>query len=276
MLYFFSSPKPVHIKYADNLLFTFAYTTFKKGDAKFSKFFIDKIVNEIDCSKKNIMIDSGAFTVAFSDFHGTPHKIINKENYVEFLQKLLSDYAKYFNNVYFINLDKITLGYRVSENEEDCKESFENCSFILNEIGKEYINNFIPVWHDVDSFEWLIKYIEAGYTYLALSCHANGDKALVYRKCIETLKKDYGIDVDKYKFHGLGISAPRRIIGSNLYSIDSSSHTRINYQVISNQYKNSTMRLYNAAQFIDKKITRNSELFFKNFLEDYEKIIKSK
>lgn len=80
--------------------------------------------------------------------------------------------------------------------------------------------NAIPVFHLGEHFDWLRKYLDAGYRYLALGKMVGRPNPVVMRWLIacQKIARPYGA-----VFHGFGLTRPEAIQALPFYSVDSSS-----------------------------------------------------
>lgn len=147
--------------------------------------------------KDDIIVDSGAFTIASSS-----NKELNIEGYMDFLYKHQDEYTHAFN-------------FDVIGNPE---ATYDNQKF-LEEQGFDVI----PVFHLGSQYKYLRQYINEGYKYISL-----GGMVRKPTKIKDTfLRKCFSIGVkDQIKFHGLGLNH-KYCEKYPLYSIDNSNHTTV-------------------------------------------------
>lgn len=181
---------------AMNLLWSYAYAR---------KVLIDQAVHDLPVPSVRFFADSGAHSARTLGIH------LDTDLYGDWLRKWHSQFTIY------ANLDVI-FGPAATWNNQ----------MRLEEHGLSPM----PVFHTGEPWSWLEKYLEAGYTYIALG-KLLGNSWKVLRPW---LAKAFRIADGQAVFHGFGLTSWNAIREFPFYSVDSSSWTTV--------YRYGVLRLY--------------------------------
>lgn len=165
---------------------------------------------------QNLMLDSGAFSVWKSGAD------VNLDEYISFCLKYKDDFQV------IVSLDVIP-GSAKDEGrrkrdciEKACKEGWENYLKMLSAgLPKSKV---VPVFHQLDGWEWLEKYLDFGCPYIGLSLLKKGEGRF-HRQWLDQCMR-YVCDSEgnpKVKLHGFGITNVSYLLRYPLYSCDSTS-----------------------------------------------------
>lgn len=184
----------------ENILFSFAFV---KSIDKVKKLFGDY-------NPKNIIVDSGAFSVwSKGDF-------IDIDAYAEFCKEVKAFFLPE-TDISFVNLDVLPGQFgRIpteQEREDSARQGWENMLYLESKGLK-----VIPVFHQYESFDWLHKMMQHT-DYIGIS-PAN-DASSVSKQ--SWLKNVFMITRDKIKTHGFAVTGYQQIITYPFFSVDSSS-----------------------------------------------------
>lgn len=165
---------------------------------------------------QNLMLDSGAFSVWKSGAD------VNLDEYISFCLKYKDDFQV------IVSLDVIP-GSAKDEGrrkrdciEKACKEGWGNYLKMLSAgLPKSKV---VPVFHQLDGWEWLEKYLDFGCPYIGLSLLKKGEGRF-HRQWLDQCMK-YVCDSEgnpKVKLHGFGITNAAYLSRYPWYSCDSTS-----------------------------------------------------
>lgn len=165
---------------------------------------------------QNLMLDSGAFSVWKSGAD------VNLDEYISFCLKYKDDFQV------IVSLDVIP-GSAKDEGrrkrdciEKACKEGWGNYLKMLSAgLPKSKV---VPVFHQLDGWEWLEKYLDFGCPYIGLSL-LKKDEGRFHRQWLDQCMK-YVCDSEgnpKVKLHGFGITNAAYLSRYPWYSCDSTS-----------------------------------------------------
>lgn len=165
---------------------------------------------------KTLMLDSGAFTV------WTQGKEVNLPNYIEFCKEFENEVDV------IVSLDVISgkngskKGVTKKDLEITCQTSWDNYMMMLDAgLPKEKV---VPVFHQMDDFKWLEKYMEFGVPYLGLSS-TNRASTIIRQMWLDTCM-NYTCDKEGFpliKTHGFAVTALPLIIRYPWWSCDSTA-----------------------------------------------------
>lgn len=173
-----------------------------------------EIYKEKDIPKKQLIIDSGAFSVWKSGL------TIDIHDYISFCKDVLNKYSKYMK-IYVVNLDVIPgiWGKKPTMKERDlaCKQGYENMHLLIKE-GLTPIH----VFHQHEDYEFL-KQLSKEIDYIGIS-PANDQpqksKVKFMDSCFSILKASI-------KTHGFAVTAEESLMRYPFYSVDSMSYNSI-------------------------------------------------
>jgi len=161
----------------------------------------------------NIMIDSGAFSAAYSKNART----ITKENYAHFLNKFP---VEEFGSVVAINLDVIfasTEKKSAAEWDAAAKQSFENWLWLREHVETMEV---LPVLHRGESCDLWYKILEKDISWLA-SGGLVGETREVRRRELHRIFSFCQENGFKGKVHGLGVTDSILVREFPFFSVDS-------------------------------------------------------
>jgi hypothetical protein len=116
----------------------------------------------------------------------------------------------------------------------------------------------LPVFHTGEPWHWLERYLEEGYTYIALGKLLGNS----YSNLAPWLAKAFRIAGDRAVFHGFGLTAWRAIREFPFYSVDSSSWT--------SPYRFGTLRLFDRGRWVTVKLRDRQDVReHRQILEQY-------
>lgn len=189
---------------AENILFSFAFFPNLKT--------IKNIFG--DWQPKNIIVDSGAFSV------WSRGETVNIDDYANFCNDVISHFSN--SSINFVNLDVLPGNYgrmpTAKERRESVKRGRENYFYLL----EKYNLKTIPVFHQHEDFEDLKRMmvdVNGRGNYLGLS-PAN-DQPMNSK--LKWLNQAFSITRDKVKCHGFAVTGFKQLISYPFYSSDSSS-----------------------------------------------------
>lgn len=117
----------------------------------------------------------------------------------------------------------------------------------------------MPVFHTGEPWSWLERYIEEGYTYIALGKLLGNS----WKNLAPWLAKAFRIAGDSAVFHGFGLTAWPAIKAFPFYSVDSSSWT--------SPYRFGTLRLFDRGRWVTVKLRDKDDVrAHRRILEDYQ------
>jgi len=181
---------------AKNILFSYAYLKNEKDIKRFYEY-----------RNLNILVDSGAFTA------WTKGKVVNIDEYVEYLNKLIVP-LKNYHNVNMINLDVIPAKFGPKPKKEDIEYSaekgYENYLY-LKEKGLKTIHTF----HQHEDFKYLKRLKTEGY----IGISPANDLSPIER--IKWLKQVFYEVRTNVKTHILGFTAESMLKVIPCFSADS-------------------------------------------------------
>ncbi len=167
---------------------------------------------------ENLMIDSGAFSVWKSGLS------IDLNEYIRFCLKYKDDLQV------IVALDVIPgsikdKGELTKEAiQKACEEGWENYLKMLSAgLPKSKV---IPVFHQLDGWEWLQRYLDFGSPYIGLSTRKNGIGAMAHHRIWLDQCMKYVCDSEgnpKVKLHGFGIMKTSFLQRYPWYSCDSTT-----------------------------------------------------
>jgi hypothetical protein len=150
-------------------------------------------------NKIHLFLDSGAFSAK------TQGITINIKEYIAFIKDNLDIIGVY------ANLDVIG----------DAKATYINQKIMEREGLKP-----IPVYHVGEDEKWLIKYLESGYSYIALGGMVKGSASSL-KSWLDHTWENHLIDpitrLPKVKIHGFGLTSLTLMLRYPWYSVDSTS-----------------------------------------------------
>lgn len=168
---------------------------------------------------KHIMLDSGAFTAWNKKARVTLGEV--KAAY----ERFLTESAGLFEQVWLVNLDVIPgeNGRRASAEEK--QKAIEQSDRNLTELRSEFGDCVLPVFHQGEGKERLLKVVDQGKGYMCLS--PSNDKPEEERWRWATLARCALSDLDcNIKTHGLATTGNNMMRNASLYSGDSEAWTR--------------------------------------------------
>jgi hypothetical protein len=116
----------------------------------------------------------------------------------------------------------------------------------------------LPVFHTGEPWSWLERYLEEGYTYIALGKLLGNP----WSKLAPWLAKAFKMADGKAVFHGFGLTAWPAIREFPFYSVDSSSWT--------SPYRFGTLRLFDRGRWVTVRMRdRDDVIAHRRILEDY-------
>lgn len=116
----------------------------------------------------------------------------------------------------------------------------------------------LPVFHTGEDWKWLEKYLEDGYTYIALGKLLGNP----WSKLRPWLAKAFTIAGNTAVFHGFGLTAWSAIRTFPFYSVDSSSW--------GSPYRFGTLRLFDRGRWVTIRLRDQADVrAHKRLLEDY-------
>lgn len=165
---------------------------------------------------ENLMVDSGAFSVWKSGAS------VNLDEYISFCLRYKNDLQVIvaLDVIPGCISDKDTPPKEVIQ--KACEEGWENYLKMLSAgLPKSKV---IPVFHQLDGWEWLQRYLDFGSPYIGLSPRKNGIGARAYNRIWLDHCMKYVCDKDgnpKVKLHGFGITNMTFLYRYPWYSCDS-------------------------------------------------------
>jgi hypothetical protein len=185
----------------ENVLFSYA---FFKSPIQTRKIFGDY-------NPKNLIIDSGAFSV------WTRGEEVNIDQYAYFCEQVKELFP--LCNIYCVNLDVLPgkFGQRPTQRqvEESASEGWKNMEYLESKGLK-----VIPVFHQHESFEWLDK-LRNHCDYIGIS-PAND---VSMKEKLNWLNQVFSIIKDTIKTHGFAVTSWEQLYRYPFFSVDSSSWT---------------------------------------------------
>ena len=195
------------LRYFNNLLVSFWYADpWKEAFQNFKDFAKDLLPT------MNIMIDSGAFSAAYSDA-----KAITKEEYARFLNEFP---VEEFGSVVAINLDVIfasTEKKSAAEWDAAAKQSFENWLWLREHVKTMEV---LPVLHRGESCDLWYKVLEKDVSWLA-SGGLVGETKDVRRRELHRIFSFCQENGFKGRVHGLGVTDSVLVKEFPFFSVDS-------------------------------------------------------
>lgn len=167
---------------------------------------------------ENLMVDSGAFTVWKSGAS------VNLDEYISFCLRYKNDLQVIvaLDVIPGCISDKDTPPKEVIQ--KACEEGWENYLKMLSAgLPKSKV---IPVFHQLDGWEWLQRYLDFGSPYIGLSPRKNGIGARAYNRIWLDQCMKYVCDSEgnpKVKLHGFGITKNSFLQRYPWYSCDSTT-----------------------------------------------------
>ncbi len=163
---------------------------------------------------KNLMIDSGAFSVWSNDEH------IDLDSYIRFCKELKELVGNKIN-LYFINLDVLPGRFGIRPTKEEREKSAQDGWNNLLKMQEASLD-VIHVFHQHEDFSWLDR-LSKHLNYIGIS-PANDvsmkEKLEWLNKCFYRLKDKIKQGL---KTHGFAVTADKQLYKYPFYSVDSSS-----------------------------------------------------
>ena len=189
----------------DNVLFSFAF--FPKIET------VKKMFG--DWKPKNIIVDSGAFSV------WSRNEKVDIDKYAEFCYNVISHFDK--SDISCVNLDVLPGNFgrmpTTKERQESVKQGRENFLYLSEKKGL----NTIPVFHQHEDFKWLhlmmkdVKELKTNY----LGLSPANDQPM--KSKLAWLNKAFSITKNDVKCHGFAVTGFQQLVTYPFFSADSSS-----------------------------------------------------
>ncbi len=166
-------------------------------------------------AKIQLMFDSGMFSA------WSRNEELSMTEYVDYLK----EHKKYLYS--YVTFDVVPKPSSTNgapptrkETERSGAGSYEN-----HQMMKSFGLGPIPVFHQGESFKWLIKYIEDGEDYIGISTWKTN---MTQREQIEWLDRVFTLITDRrgkpiVKTHGFGIASPKLMMRYPWFSVDSTT-----------------------------------------------------